>query len=176
MVTLGILTSAPQASAATSGEDDAYVTPGHEHAIWSKSEKRLSLGSFPGYSMSTDRCMDAMLDWKTTSGHYDARVVRSCDPGGKVSTDPGGDGYWQEPSDWGGRTITDMQKGVGARIDDDYVDGNFAMYAHEDFAGAGGGAYSARPRTCTDRFARVRTLYQDGHIQSCNSDPSDPDG
>ena len=125
--------------------------------------------------MSTDRCMDAMLDWQTTSGHYDGRIVRSCRPGGTATTDPGGDGYWQEPSNWAGRTVIDMQKGGGARIDDDYLNGNFELYQWDPFAGAGG-SYTVRARTCTDKFARVRALYQDGHFASCNSDPADPNG
>lgn len=56
----------------------------------------------------------------------------------------------------------DMQKGLGASIDDDYVSGNFALYASENFAGAGGGAYTDRPRTCTDKWARTSTYYEAG--------------
>jgi hypothetical protein len=171
-----IALTADPSSAATSGNDYAYVSPGHQYGTWSRADRRLRLGAYPQSTMSTNRCMDAMLDWQTASGHYDARVVRSCRPGGVATTDPGGDGYWSEPSDWAGRTVTDMQKGGGARIDDDYVNGNFALYAWEGFAGAGTGSYSSRPRTCTDKFARMRTLYQDGHFNACDSDPADPNG
>lgn len=158
---------------ALSGVDYAYAAPGHQYANWSYSSRLLRLGSYPDLGMNSDRCMDAMLDWQTSAGHYDARVVRSCKPGSPATKDPGGDGFWFEPSGWAGRNIVNMQKGGGARIDDDYVGGNFHMYAWKPFAGAGSGSYSARPRTCTDKWARVRTLYQDGHFASCDSDPAE---
>ncbi|WGY04656.1 MULTISPECIES: hypothetical protein [unclassified Nocardioides] len=72
--------------------------------------------------------------------------------------------------------MTDMQKGWGMRISDTYSGGNFAWYAKEAFAGTLGVEYDARPRTCIDKFARVRTKYQDGHTESCDSDPRDANG
>lgn len=161
---------------APEGNDWGYASPGQQYAEWSKSNRRIKFLIYAQSSMSTDRCLDGMLDWKTSNGtHYDARVVRTCMPGGEAITGTA-DGYWNEPSDWGGRTITDMQKGVAARIDDDYVGGNFQMYSAENFSGAGGGAYTDRPRACTDKFARTRVRYQDGHYNSCdsNSVPTSP--
>lgn len=111
------------------------------------------------------------MDWKVTSGHYDARVIRSCQPGVQESTDPQGNGFWSEPSGWAGATVVDMQKGWGMLIDDSYVNGNFAEYEKDPFAGTLGAAYSERPRTCIDKFARVRTRYNDGHVESCDSLP-----
>ncbi len=171
VVAIGIAVSsvsADPALAATSGSDYAYAGPGSQYAEWNRSQKRLSL-RVNTYTMSSDRCIDSMLDWQTTGGHYDSRVVRVCRNNRFLDTDPGGDGYWSEPTDWGGRTITDMQKGWGAYIDDDYINGNFPMYEAENFSGAGSSPYSARPRTCTDKWARMRTLYQSGNIVYCTS-------
>ncbi|WP_370617690.1 hypothetical protein [Mumia sp. Pv 4-285] len=73
--------------------------------------------------------------------------------------------------------VVNMQKGFGYVLDDDFVNGGFVFYGIERFSGSGTGALcTSAPRTCTDRWARVRTLYQDGHFESCNSDPTRYDG
>jgi hypothetical protein len=137
--------------------------------------------------MSSDHCMDAMLDWKHTSGpHYDSRVVRSCRRGFVIHTYPwdGADAgnvadldltkfKWVEPLDiWNSANISESQKGYGYELDDDYVNGTFQIYSEEQFAGAGSPNYTTVPRTCTDRWARVLTLYQDGHYTGCKNYPA----
>lgn len=116
--------------------------------------------------MSNDHCMDSMVDW-LSNGHYDSRVIRSCLPGAKNTTDPYGDQGWQEPSDWGGRQVTDMQKGFGYTMDDDFVGGQFNVVERQHFAGSGPGAfYPSPPRTPVDCWARTKTIYQDGHTDN----------
>jgi hypothetical protein len=128
---------------------------------------KISLTAYPYSGMSSDRCMDAMVDWYTGGHHYDSRVARSCLPGAFEETDKGGDGFWVEPADWDNVSVTNMQKGYGYVMDDDYVNGAFAIYGHEAFAGAGGGViYASPPRTTVDCWARTVTLYNDGHTDS----------
>lgn len=171
------------------GDDAASAGSGGQHAEWHASTERLRLKSSPFASMSTDRCMDAMLDWKHTAGpHYDARVVRSCKPGSLIQSYTwAGDGvdsnggnlntgqvFWHEPAgDWDDANISETQKGYGYEADDDYENGTFDIYHEEQFEGAGSPNYRAVPRTCTDRWARVLTLYQDGHYDGCKNFPAD---
>ena len=61
--------------------------------------------------MSTDICLDALVDWMTTSGHYDARDARNCKPGPNSYRS----GSIIEPSDWGGRSVTGLQKAAGCK-------------------------------------------------------------
>lgn len=84
------------------GSDFTYVGAGWQFGSWSKSNRRIRLKVAPNSNLSTSRCMDALLDWGTTGGHYDARVIRSCRPGRAEETDPGGDQSWSEPANWGG--------------------------------------------------------------------------
>ncbi len=120
--------------------------------------------------------MDAMLDWGTEGSgqHYDSRVVRSCRPYMSESTDPGGDGYWQEPADWGGAEMGGIQKGWGYVINDTTL--NFVAWERMPDAGSGN-LYPNAPATGAQGWARVRTRYQDGSVKSCNPLPvTSPDG
>lgn len=98
-----------------SGDDYAYVGPAgsSEHGAWDLQAKAVREDTYAGSGMSTSKCVDTYLDWATTIGHYDSRLTRVCQPGGHRVTDMGGDGWAQEPSDWGGRTVTGLQKGAG---------------------------------------------------------------
>jgi hypothetical protein len=151
--------------AGQSGTSWAYAGAGTQYVTWNVSTRKFRLMVTPGSGMSTDRCMDSMLDWQPSSGHYDSRVIRSCRPGHSNETDPGADGYWIEPSDWDGANVNDTNKGFGYIMDDDFVDGRFEIYDSEHFDNSGTGAlYNSPPRTTTDCWARTRTLYEDGHV------------
>lgn len=147
-------------------------------ASWDTSSRKLYLGVTTSTGMLTTKCQDSMLDWRVTFGHYDARVVRVCQPGGHVYTDPGGDGYWEEPADWNGTAANGgMRAGGGYVIEDTYANGGFAPFNIKPYAGTfGGQLYPSNngiaPRTGPpDYFARVRTLYQDGHTASWDPTP-----
>jgi hypothetical protein len=131
-----------------------------------------------------------MLDWHTSGGHYDSRVVRDCKP--QTTNDSYGwsgnqassvndldftDTIWNEPGAFDDAGIDDMQKGAGYVISDTYADGTFWLYEYELFAGTGDGGltqyWEAIPRTCTDHYSRVLTLYQDGHMTGCKNYPAD---
>lgn len=151
-----------------SGSDTAYAGSGNQSGAWSLTQRRIGLAVDPGSGMSNSRCMDAMLDWGTLSGHYDSRVVRSCRRGTGEETDPGGDGYWVEPVDWGGRTVTGIHKGFGYVINDS----NLHIVSSERFSNTGtGGLDASAPGTGTQGWARVRTRYQNGSVKSCNPLP-----
>lgn len=138
--------------------------------------------------MSTDRCIDSVLDWRHTSGpHYDSRVVRNCQGGWYVpSYDWSGDEangladlnqsdiYWNEPSSaWSSADVDDVRMAFGYEMDDDFVGGEFEIYQSERFAGGGSGAlYPSPPRTCTDQLSRVLTRYQSGHYAGCKNYPA----
>ncbi|TIC79001.1 hypothetical protein [Nocardioides sp. GY 10127] len=151
------------------GSDTVSAGSGSQFGRWSKSNKRLRLKVSPNNNMNTDKCMDVMLDWGTQGNeHYDSRVVRSCLPGTNEETDPDGDGYWSEPSDWGGRTVTGIQKGWGYMIDDS----NLLVLSAERLADTGSGAlWGTAPGTGTQGYARMRTRYQNGSVKSCNPLP-----
>lgn len=124
----------------------------------------IKLRVYPSTAMSSDHCIDAMVDWKNLDGHYDARVARSCRPGDYWGTDMNGDFYWNEPSNWAGQNVVDMQKGYGYTFDDDWSDG-FRFIGSERFVGTTGQQiYDSPPRTTVDCFARTTTLYNDGHV------------
>lgn len=157
------------ASAALSNSDYAYAGNGSQYGEWSKSLSRVRLVATAYSTMSPSRCIDSSLDWET-GPHYDGRTVRSCRPGGTASTNPNNSGYWQEPF---GVNATDMRRGGGAEISDSYANGTFAQYSYDGYTGTLGQAYDPKPRTCTDKWSRTRTLYNDGHFNTCdeNSDP-----
>ncbi len=157
------------AAADTYGNTSTEAGAGKQYAIWNKSTRKIRLRVNPYSSMSPDRCMDAMLDW-LADGHYDSRVVRSCLPGTDEESDPGGDGYWVEPSSWGDRSVTNMQKGFGYVMDDDFGETTPDAFFvdpewRERFSGSENGAfYPSPPRTTVDCWARTRTRYQNGSV------------
>lgn len=103
------------ADGVNSGDDVKYVGPGtsSEEGAWDLGAKAVKEFTDADFGMSTSKCLDTYVDWATTSGHYDQRLTRVCQPGGWRLTDQGGDGWALEPSDWGGRTVTGLQKGAG---------------------------------------------------------------
>ncbi|MGH3347865.1 MAG: hypothetical protein ACRDO4_12880 [Nocardioides sp.] len=108
--------------------------------------------------------MDAQLDWRVTSGHYDLRIVRSCMPGGFNETDPTGNGYWEEPNGW--TSGTNMRRGYGYMIDDDYGLFGWDTFDIRMMAGTEGSALQEPPPRTSDCKARTRTRYQDGHVEA----------
>lgn len=147
-----------------------------QYMSWNRSTRKIRLKVFADVGMNPDNCMDAMADWHTTNGdHYDARVVRVCLPGGTEETDPGADGYWIEPSDWDGRPVDGLRIAGGYVMDDDYPFViKWGSVLPESVSSSLYPATSGTPpRTppSDDYWARVRTLYQDGHVQSGNPTP-----
>lgn len=153
------------------GAGSLSVGAGTQYAAWSVSGRKIRLSVLANSGMAASKCMDSMVDWYTNgTGHYDARVVRSCLPGGYIETDPGGDGYWNEfNTDWITRVINKIQRGYGYTIDDT----NLAVlnFDHYNFGNLAG-LQAAAPGTGTQGYARVRTLYQNGSIKSCNPLPA----
>lgn len=177
----------PAVADSPNGNDSTSAGSGVQEAEWHASSRSVSLTAHPFSSLDPDHCMDAMLDWKHTAGpHHDSRVVRSC-RAGFVNHSYTWDGaqaagvadlnltqfVWIEPlSFWNSAGISESQKGYGYELDDDYVDDTFEIYDEEEFAGAGSPNYDTVPRTCTDRWARVLTLYQDAHYTGCKNYPA----
>lgn len=130
------------------------ASPSTQSAHWQKSDKKVRLYNYASTGMSSSRCVDVVLDWQTSGGHYDSRTLRNCKPGGTVSTDPLGDGWWSE--DWGPRTITGVRIVSSVVISDTTL---AKVGAQEDVHGSM--AYP-RPATTGQWSARVRTLYESG--------------
>jgi hypothetical protein len=57
----------------------------------------------------TNYCLEARVDWMTESGHYDAHASRNCAATGSTART----GTLLEPANWGGRTVTGLQKAAG---------------------------------------------------------------
>ena len=153
------------------GSDTAYAGPGTETGLWSTSNRRLRL-RVATVGSNESICLDAMLDWNTPGpGHYDSRVVRNCRLDDSIATDRTGNGYWEEPSAaWNLRDPDGMQRGWGYVLEPNLSIGNTDMF--ED---AGGGLIYRDPPATGAPGARVLTIYQNGQIKSCNSDPVDTD-
>lgn len=169
---IGSYSSALASGTTSEGYDYAYAGAGTQWGEWSQSNRTVRLHTMPNSGMSTSRCMDAMVDWKVKQpifghNHYDSRVVRSCKPGFDEETDPGGDGYWSEPSGWGGETPQGLQRGFGYIISDSTLE----VLGSERFDDSGSLSLDPVPSTFGQGKARVRTLYQDGHVGSCNPLP-----
>lgn len=164
-----LLVSAAWAYTPQEGLDTVYAGAGSQYGNWSLSGQKLRLKVFPGSGMSTSKCMDAFLDWGTEGDHYDGRVIRSCRPGTTEETDPGGNGFWSEPTDFAGAHVNGIQKGFGYMIDD----GNLqVLTGAQRMANTGSGSLdNYAPGTGTQGYARVRTRYQDGTVKSCNPLP-----
>ena len=87
-----------------------------------------------GSGLNSGRCIDAFFDWEAQglfAGHYDSRIIRNCYPGSNLESDPNGDGYWVEPSNWGGESVSGLQKGMGATYD--LSDGAYVSGGREYF-------------------------------------------
>jgi hypothetical protein len=117
------MVAAPAYAASQSGSGYFYQGAGnsYQYVAWNKAEHKVRLRVFADSGMNTSRCIDAMVDWHVSDDqHYDARVVRVCQPGAAEETDPGGDGYWQEPSDWDGRSVDGLRVAAAYVMDDTY--------------------------------------------------------
>lgn len=97
----------------TSGSGTKYVgaSGSEQHWSWNLSGRQIYVGSTTGSGMSTSVCLDAAADWMTKAGdgHYDARFARNCRPGSFYG------GTFTEPSDFGGSSVTGLQKAAGCR-------------------------------------------------------------
>lgn len=159
----------PNAYANDTGNGSFIGTVGasgsYQSTEWDKGSRKIRIEVRAGNNMNTSRCIDGAVDWKTKSGHYDVRVVRVCRPGGTESTDPGGDGWWLEPSDWDGRTVVGMRVAGGILIGDTYP---FANHNESLSQLSVGRPYQStnhvapRSGSNVDFWARIRTMYQDG--------------
>lgn len=120
MVSLGLALciafgTTAQADCHTDGIDvgGAYTDVGQgtssQFMSWNKTSREVKVYSTASSGMSTEVCLDAIVDWMTVSGHYDNRTSRNCDPGSSRS------GIRYEDSGWAGRTITGLQKAAGCR-------------------------------------------------------------
>lgn len=88
----------------TSGSGSETIGAGSQSWSWNRLIGEAYVSGNANNGMDLDKCLDTFVDWMTTSGHYDARIARNCKPGG------GRAGTITEPSSWGGRTISGLQK------------------------------------------------------------------
>lgn len=129
-----------------------WTVPGEEIRLWAR---------FAATSTGSARyCHDAAVDWFTNgTGHYDARVIRNCNPGTTIETDPGGNGFWQEPNNYDEADVTRVQRaGSYAFPDDDLSNVVQPENIH-------GGAPSNALAT-SNYSQRIRTMYDSGLVQS----------
>ena len=131
---------APAHANPVDGSFDSAIGAGSssQHMRWKQPSQRVRLWvTFAGNPNSTGgRCQDAAVDWNTNgTGHYDARVLRNCNPGHTEQTDPGGDGWWEEPNNFDGANVTQVQR-VGSYV---FEDGNLSNVIN------GSNMYGSRP-------------------------------
>lgn len=130
--------------------------------LWDLTGRRVRLVASPDAAVPTYRCHDAWVDWATVSGHYDARLTRNCDPGSYRETDSGGDGWEPEPSNWGGRNVTGIQKGAGCVHNQNSITfDTCAQYPQNLSTCSIGSDYTL---TQMKNFVRYWIRYQDGTI------------
>lgn len=135
---------------------------------WNKPLEKVRLRvTFGGNAEgSGDRCQDAAVDWNTNgTGHYDARVVRNCNPGHTEETDPDGNDWWQEPSNFQDADVRRVQR-VGSYVFDDSDLTNITNSSN---------AYGSEPSRAYgtgDWSQRIRTLYDDGDVVSHEHNPA----
>ena len=102
------------------------------------------------------------MDWDTNNSsprHYDARVVRNCNPGHEEESDPHGNLWWQEPNDYDEADVDGVQRAGSYVFKDDDLD---TILNHSN--AYGGPPAHALP---TSSYAqRIRTLYDDGSVAS----------
>lgn len=84
---------------------------------WNLSKKIVHL-KVTTASLPSGDCLESTFDWwvPTGGGHYDQRTVRNCRPNTTAMTDPGGDAYWNEPSDWDKRPVRGVFAAGGLHI------------------------------------------------------------
>lgn len=143
-----------------------YAGPGnsYQEMRWNLNTRRIKIKVKAASSLNTSTCIEGAVDWRTTSGHYDVRVVRVCRPGATEETDPGGDGRWQEPGNWDGRTVVGIRAATGSRISDSTLQQLGEIRAPQTPSGEIYGSSNGKsPSTSEnkDHWSRVRTLYQD---------------
>lgn len=176
---VGLATALVGSGPADAGDDSgsAYRYKGAgdswQYVYWDRPSRKMRMRIFADDGMSTDRCIDVTVDWRVEDGsHYDQRVLRNCDPGGYVDTDPGGDGYWREPSNWDTDTHDSPVVGVRTvavyKIDDD----DRSIVGNPAIVQGSSNIYGGRlpPSTFNDGWAEVRTRYQSGTIRSTRND------
>lgn len=170
---LSLMVVAGWAAPATAGQggnnSDGWYTSfvGHwsdakQYMKWNVNQHKIRIWvRFGGPSGGTgNRCTDAVVDWNTNgTGHYDARVVRNCNPGGFIETDPGGDGFWQDPADFDEADVRRVQR-VGSY---DFTDHDLS-HIRNDKNRYGGPPDRALPSSSWSQ--RIRTLYDNGTVFS----------
>ncbi len=160
-----------------SGEAYAYLGAGStvQYLDWDKSTRKIRLSVYADADMSGDRCIDATYDWEPDDGHYDQRLVRNCDPGSMVETDPGGDGFWREPENWDSDTydspIVGTNRAYVLVIDDDDINYKYAkkqIFPEEGYVAPYGG--NGLAPTVNQHKAAVRVRYDDGQVKTNRGD------
>lgn len=155
---------APAAADDVSGSATRYVGPGnsYEYLVWNATTRRERMVIyFEGNpQLSSTYCLDIKMDVRTGGGHYDARVLRNCNPGYTWATDPGGDGYWEDPEGWQDRSVTAFKKLVAYSIED-----NLSSWSNVSWVEDGdnnGIVWAAGAPSQGTRSVRIRTLYDNG--------------
>ena len=170
MATIALATALTMSTGSMAFADDvsgSYKTSigagsSEQYMAWRKPEEEVRLWvDFDGNPSGTgSRCQDAAVDWNTNgTGHYDARVVRNCNPGHFIATDAGGDGWWEEPNDYDEADVRRVQR-VGSYVfkDDDLT----AITSSKNKYGNA----PSRAAPTSDFAQRIRTLYDNGDISS----------
>lgn len=142
-VTLSLMLPISSAGAAATGNEMRTMTNGHVGAWeWAAGSDAIKMQVYAGSGLNSNRCADTWFDWDTSgSGHYDARVVRTCKPDSHRYTNAGGPGFYYEPST--SRTLTDEQKVFLCLYNQST--GNVILENAEIVAGGSGGLESVVP-------------------------------
>jgi hypothetical protein len=176
--TVCVPSAAAEANDHTSGSDTTYLGPGSssQYLYWNRTTRRIRLKVvFAGDpTESSTFCLESTVDWRVEDGsHFDPRVVRNCDPGSSVETDPGGDGYWVEPANWDFDTHDSPVNGVFRAWGVKVSDGPLAVLNSTHVFGPAPTPYAQNqdppnhpPPTTGQFFAAVRTRYDDGSVVS----------
>ncbi|MGH3346177.1 MAG: hypothetical protein ACRDO4_04290 [Nocardioides sp.] len=142
----------------------------YQHHEWDFDLQRIRLVSKVDSTSSGDKCLDAAFDWRTSNGaHYDARVVRNCDPGSYLETDAAGDGFWDEPASWDNRPVNGVSRAFAVVVDDDnlHIDNKIRISPAQGSCCYGDGYSSDEaPPTNGQYNVAIITRYDSGTVVS----------
>jgi hypothetical protein len=162
------------------GYEDAHegATSSAQYVSWelrgSGAGRGVRVESDASSGMSTDICLDAIFDWMTVDGHFDARVTRNCAPGWDRISDSGGD-FWEPDNLWGPRTLTGIQKGAGCKYEQVSTSGHTAPWLGDCDNVTGHQCVPSTVAPWTDLAQRVWVRHQDTTIDyNSGGVPYDP--
>ena len=87
LVLLTSLTGVAYAALPQSGNGTTGVGGGvaYQAMSWNYAGRSVTITSRTAGGMSTDRCIDAIFDWRTSGPHFDGRKARNCQAGTAIT-------------------------------------------------------------------------------------------